>query len=83
MQISVGIGDSQMRNSLISVFAGAGLSLAASGFAVAADMVVKAPPPPPAPVYGWTGFYVGGNIGYSWGKASGDLNDPAIDFFPA
>jgi outer membrane immunogenic protein len=69
-----------MRNSLISVFAGTGLSLAASGFAVAADMAVKAPPPP-APVYGWTGFYVGGNIGYSWGKASGDLNDPAIDIF--
>jgi outer membrane immunogenic protein len=81
MQINVGIGDSQMRNSLISIFAGTGLSLAASGFAVAADMVVKAPPPPPAPVFSWTGFYVGGNIGYSWGNASGDLNDPAIDIF--
>src|SRR5580698_8991546 len=48
--------------------------------ALAADMAVKAPPPP-APVYSWTGFYAGGNIGYSWGKASGDLNDPAIDIF--
>jgi outer membrane immunogenic protein len=73
--------DGQMRKSLISVFAGAGFSLAASGLALAADMVVKAPPPPPAPVYSWTGFYVGGNIGYSWGKASGDLSDPAIAFF--
>ena len=80
MQINVGMRDSQMRNSLISIFAGTGLSLASSGLALAADMVVKAPPPP-APVYGWTGFYVGGNIGYSWGKASGDLNDPAIAFF--
>ena len=70
-----------MRKSLISVFAGAGFSLAASGLALAADMVVKAPPPPSAPVYSWAGFYVGGNIGYSWGKASGDLNDPAIAFF--
>ena len=70
-----------MRKSLISVFAGAGFSLAASGLALAADMVVKAPPPPPAPVYSWAGFYVGGNIGYSWGKASGDLNDPAIAVF--
>jgi outer membrane immunogenic protein len=70
-----------MRKSFISVFAGAGFSLAASGLGLAADMVVKAPPPPPAPVYSWTGFYVGGNIGYSWGKASGDLNDPAIAFF--
>jgi outer membrane immunogenic protein len=48
----------------------------------AADMAIKAPPPP-APVYSWTGFYVGGNVGYSWGNASGYLNDPAIDFFPA
>src|SRR5580698_4964091 len=80
MQISVGGGDGQMRKSLISVFAGAGFSLAASGLALAADMAVKAPPPP-APVLSWTGFYVGGNIGYSWGKVSGDLNDPAIFFF--
>ena len=69
-----------MRKSLIAVFAGAGFSLAASGLAHAADMVVKAPPPP-APVLSWSGFYVGGNIGYSWGKVSGDLNDPAIFFF--
>ncbi len=38
--------------------------------AVAADMVLKAPPP--APVYGWTGFYVGGNVGYGWGEAKTD-----------
>src|SRR5262249_23012685 len=48
---------------------------AASGFAFAADMSVKAPPPPPpAPVYSWTGWYVGGNVGYSWGRASADVN---------
>jgi outer membrane immunogenic protein len=29
---------------------------------------------PPAPVYLWTGFYVGGNVGYSWGHARTDLN---------
>jgi outer membrane immunogenic protein len=33
--------------------------------ASAADLPVKAPPPPP-PVYDWTGFYVGGNIGWGW-----------------
>ncbi len=38
--------------------------------AVAADMVLKAPPP--APVYGWTGFYAGGNVGYGWGEANTD-----------
>jgi outer membrane immunogenic protein len=41
--------------------------------ALAADMAVKAPLPPPAPVYSWTGFYVGGNIGGSWGDANTDL----------
>jgi outer membrane immunogenic protein len=36
--------------------------------AFAADMPVKAPPKPvaPAPVYSWTGWYVGLNAGYSW-----------------
>jgi outer membrane immunogenic protein len=41
--------------------------------AFAADMAVKAPLPPPAPVYSWTGFYVGGNVGYSWGDANTDV----------
>jgi outer membrane immunogenic protein len=39
--------------------------------ALAADLgrpVYKAPPPaPPAPVYSWTGWYVGANIGGHWG----------------
>src|SRR5579872_4098516 len=24
--------------------------------------------------YNWTGFYVGGNVGYGWGKADNDIN---------
>jgi outer membrane immunogenic protein len=36
--------------------------------ASAADMAVKAPPPPVvAPIYNWTGFYIGGNGG--WGES--------------
>ena len=66
-----------MRNRLISTFCGCAFILAASGSAFAADMArkrpVKAPPPPPAPVYTWTGWYVGGNVGYGWGNAHTDL----------
>ena len=36
------------------------------------------PPVPPAPVFIWTGWYVGGNIGYSWGRGAPTFNDPAL-----
>jgi outer membrane immunogenic protein len=41
--------------------------------ALAADLPAKVytkAPPPPVVVYDWTGFYIGGNIGYSWGRSS-------------
>ena len=45
--------------------------------AFAADMAVKAPPPAPAPVYSWTGWYVGVNAGASFGNVKTDFNvDP-------
>jgi outer membrane immunogenic protein len=33
----------------------------------------KAPPPAPPPLYNWTGFYLGGNVGYSWGNSQTDM----------
>ena len=45
------------------------------GAAVAADMPLKAPVPPPIAVYNWTGFYAGLNAGYGWGDAS-SINNP-------
>ena len=52
---------------LLSVFAGSP--------AIAADMPVKARPAPVmAPVWNWSGFYLGLNGGYSWGRSSRDLN---------
>jgi outer membrane immunogenic protein len=45
--------------------------------AFAADMPVKAPPPPRAPVYSWTGFYVGGNFGIGFGRTRSVLEDDA------
>src|SRR5262245_54222563 len=45
------------------LMAGAIAALAA-GPADAADLVSKAPPPPSAPVYNWTGCYIGAGLGY-------------------
>ena len=54
------------------LLAGAVVSVSiAIGPAVAADMPLKAPPL--APAWNWTGFYLGGNVGYSWGRASTDF----------
>jgi outer membrane immunogenic protein len=47
---------------------------------MAADLPVKAPVYKAAavPVYNWTGCYAGGNVGYSWGRARGDLEVPGL-----
>jgi outer membrane immunogenic protein len=61
-----------------------GLSVGLSAAASAADLGA----PPPAPVYtkapvivpwSWTGFYLGGNVGYSWGHQSATVTDLAGD----
>lgn len=51
-----------------------GLLAFAAAPALAADLPVKARPMPPAPVWNWSGFYIGVNGGYSWGRSSRDLN---------
>src|SRR5215471_10604661 len=46
---------------------GAAALLLLSSSAFAADLPIrKAPPPLPIPVYNWTGFYIGGNLGGAW-----------------
>jgi outer membrane immunogenic protein len=44
-----------------------------AGTALRTSIAVKAPPTVPAPVYSWTGWYVGGNVGYGWGNARADI----------
>jgi outer membrane immunogenic protein len=58
-----------MRHLSIAIIAAA-LGLSFGQAASAADVPVKAPPPAyaPPPVYNWTGFYVGGHVGYLWGR---------------
>jgi outer membrane immunogenic protein len=41
---------------------------------MAADLPVKAPPPVMAPVYNWTGFYIGINGGWSSGRSSREIS---------
>src|SRR5579859_3528311 len=53
----------------------AAIATVAATSAMAADLAVKQQAYTKAPVYvepvfDWTGFYVGGNIGYSWGRSS-------------
>ncbi len=65
-----------------ALFIAAPLSIAG-----AADMAVKAPPPVvvPAPVYSWTGCYIGGNTGGAWAQKTTTLTsfdgDPS-DYIP-
>src|SRR6516164_9424320 len=53
-----------------TLVASVAFSLLGTAVAGVADMPVKAPPPmaPPVPMFSWTGFYVGGNIGGAWGN---------------
>src|SRR5262245_54389260 len=52
----------------------------------AADMrmPVKAPPAPIITLYSWTGCYIGGHVGYAWGKKRidpvGFILPPGVDF---
>src|SRR5688572_14779607 len=60
------------------VIACVGLVIASvSGASMAADLaprpVGKAPFYPAAPLFTWTGFYIGGNGGYGWGSGSGTV----------
>ncbi len=56
----------------------AALPVLFAGPAIAADMPLKAPPPPPAPVFSWTGFFGGLNVGGSWGRARSEFGISSV-----
>jgi outer membrane immunogenic protein len=67
-----------------------GATLLFAGPALAADLgrppVYKAPAL--VPVFSWTGWYIGGNIGYGWGENTDPLIttnifSPAFNFYPS
>jgi outer membrane immunogenic protein len=58
-------------------------AIALAGSAFAADLPSRAPPPiyvPPAPIFTWTGFYIGGQVGYAWGKNNVNFGDNFGDY---
>jgi outer membrane immunogenic protein len=57
------------------------ISFAAINAASAADLALKAPPPPVV-VDEWTGWYVGLNLGGSWGRSRTSYTDPDPAFVP-
>jgi outer membrane immunogenic protein len=70
-----------MRDSKFMISVAALSAILGIGTASAADMPMqsysKAPAIAPV-IYSWTGFYVGGNFGYSWGKANSDFTNTPI-----
>ncbi|MBV8804051.1 MAG: porin family protein [Sinobacteraceae bacterium] len=54
-----------MKRITMALLAAAALGLGTGFSASAADLPVRAAPPP-APVYNWTGFYFGGHMGFQW-----------------
>src|SRR5437762_6261457 len=66
------MGLSMRTSALKTIAATAFAAVAAISSAYAADMAPRytKAPPPIVEVWNWTGFYIGGNVGYSWGRSS-------------
>jgi outer membrane immunogenic protein len=68
-------GENAMKKFLFATVGLAGL-LGMAAPASAADMAVKAPPPPVvAPIYSWAGLYIGGNGGWGTSHKCWDVNN--------
>src|SRR5438552_1372233 len=72
-----------MRNLIFSAALAVGV-IVSSGAADAADLAArpytKAAPPIVAAVYDWTGFYVGANLGWSFGRSRTDVTVAGVPF---
>jgi len=70
-----------MSNGLKALLTGLAVATAVGTAAHAADLPVRSAPP--APVFTWTGFYVGVNAGYGWNTNDDDVVIPGVGRFEA
>ncbi|WP_374900840.1 autotransporter outer membrane beta-barrel domain-containing protein, partial [Brucella endophytica] len=57
------------------------IALGAATAARAADVIPQEPAPPEAlpPAFSWTGAYLGGQVGYGWGRSKFNIYDEDLD----
>src|SRR3954453_6983079 len=73
-----GYGDTTMKKLLLGSVALIALAAPAAAADLAARPYTKAPPPPIAAVYDWTGFYIGANGGWGSTRKCWASVDPAL-----
>jgi outer membrane immunogenic protein len=66
-----------MRRIVLGLLA-ASSALALASAASAADLKVAYKAAPPAPVFNWSGFYIGAHVGGTWGTTEAEANSIAI-----
>ena len=67
-----------MKKLLVGVLGVVSMATSAS----AADMAVKARPMAVSTAYNWSGFYIGGNVGYGFGRVDDQSSSAVVATFP-
>ena len=75
-----GVTSTQFRGDIVRVGLNYKLGYAAAPALIAGWPVYSRPVVVAAPVYNWTGLYVGGNAGYGWGRIDTVYTSPGIPF---